>query len=51
MHSLSVAHFQRFLLVLLAVLTVLMLLSVLLLPHLHIGTTHLFVQSTESILD
>lgn len=36
---------------LLAVLLVLMLLATLFLLHMHTGATHVFVQSTESILD
>ena len=51
MHSLSGALTPRFLVVLLAVLVVLMLLTVLFLVHMHLGGTHLFVQSTEGILD
>ena len=51
MHSLSAALTPRFLAVLLAVLVVLMLLTVLLLLQMHVGTTHMFAQSTESILD
>lgn len=51
MYSLSGALTPRLLVVLLAVLGMLMLLTVLLLLYMHGGTTHLFVQSTESILD
>jgi hypothetical protein len=51
MHSLSSTFTPRFLVVLLAVLVVLMLLTVLFLLHMHLGGTHMFVQSTESILD
>lgn len=51
MHSLSGILSTRFLIVLLAVLVILMLLTVLFLPHMHLGTTPMFVQSTEGILD
>jgi len=51
MHSLSGALTQRFLVVLVAVLVVFMLLSILFLLHMHVGATHMFVQSTEGILD
>ena len=51
MHSLTGVLTPRFLVVLLAVLLVLMLLAVLFLLHMHMGTTHVFVQTTESILD
>lgn len=51
MHFLSSALTPRFLVVLLAVLLVLMLLTTLFLLHMHTGAMHMFVQSTESILD
>ena len=51
MHSLSSALTPRLLIVLLAVLLVLTLLTTLFLLHIHVGATHMFVQSTESILD
>ena len=51
MHSLSIALTPRFLIILLAVLVVLMLLTVLFLPHMHLGETLMLVQSTEGILD
>jgi hypothetical protein len=51
MHSLSGALPPRLLIVLVAVLVVLMLLTVLFLLHMHVGTTPMFVQSTDSILD
>ena len=51
MQFLSSALTPRFLIVLLAVLVVLMLLTILFLPHMHLGVPHILVQSTESILD
>ena len=51
MQFLSGALTPRFLIVLLAVLVVLMLLTILFLPHMHLGGTHMLVQSTEGILD
>jgi hypothetical protein len=51
MQFLSGALTPRFLVVLLAVLVVLMLLTILFLPHMHLGGTHMLVQSTEGILD
>lgn len=51
MHSLSSTLNPRFLLMLLAILLVLILLTVLFLSHMHVSATHMFVQSTESILD
>ncbi len=51
MHSLSGALTPRLLIVLVAVLVVLRLLTVLFLLHMHVGTTPMFVQSTDSILD
>ncbi len=48
---LSSALTPRFLVVLLAVLVVLILLTVLFLPHMHLGGTPMLVQSTDSILD
>jgi hypothetical protein len=51
MHSLSGALTPRLLVVLVAVLVVLMILTVLFLLHMHVGTTPMFVQSTDNILD
>jgi hypothetical protein len=51
MPFLSSALTPRFLVVLLAVLVVLILLTILFLPHMHLGFPHMLVQSTEGILD
>ena len=51
MHSLSGTLIPRFLIVLLAVILILTLLATLFLLHMHTGATHMFVQSTEGILD
>ena len=51
MQFLSSAYTPRFLVVLSAVLVVLMLLTILFLPHVHLGGMPMLVQSTDSILD
>lgn len=51
MRSLSSALTPRLLTVLLAALLILTLLIILFLIHMHTGTSHMFAQSTESILD
>jgi hypothetical protein len=51
MQFLSSAYTPRFLVVLSAVLVVLMLLTILFLLSMHLGGTHMLVQSTDSILD